>query len=282
VLQAVHITYWLAMALYASATVLYAYYFSDKRRQLSIAATFLTGAGFLFNTVSIGLRSISTHGTQMAGANSLVLAAWALVLVYFFVEHVIRLKVYGTVLVPISALLLGIAQVLGVNNVVTVALAPSAQAQLASWRVGFHVALVLLANAGFAIGGAASGVYLLQETQLKRRTANKLLRRLPSLAQTDMIARRAIVVSYPVYTAGLLLGITRAIEVAPTGWWFDPRVMLAGIAWLIFGVYLFLRYQRGLSGRVAAWIALAGLAVVGVTGIVARTVSAGFHVFGLG
>lgn len=270
------------MALYAGATVLYAYYFSDKRRYMSIAATSLTGAGFILNTASIGLRSLVTGGTQIAGPNSLVLTAWALVLVYFFVEHVVRIKVYGTVLVPISAVLLAVGQVMGVNSGVVVSLSQAQQTQLGNWTVGFHVAVILLANAGFAIGAVASAVYLLQERQLKHHHANKLLRRLPSLAQTDTIARRSIAIAFPAYTAGLLLGVTRAIETAPSDWWLDPRVLLSGVVWAVFGAYLHMRYRTRISGRHAAWVAIAGLVVVIVVAIVARTVPSGFHVFGIG
>jgi ABC-type transport system involved in cytochrome c biogenesis permease subunit len=276
------ILFWFAIALYVGATVLYAYYFLDKRRVLSWYATFLTGAGFICQTASIGLRSISTGGTLLTGPNSLVLAAWTLVLVYFAIEHLIRLKVYGTVLVPISAALLMAAQILGVNGAGHVALSLTEAQQLDNWRVGIHVGVIMLANAGFAVGAAASIVYLLQESQLKHHRASRMLRRLPSLAQTDLIARRTIVFTFPVYTAGLLLGILRAIEVAGTDWWLDPRVVLAGIVWAIFGVYLFLRYRRGISGRQAAWIAIGGMAIVTILAIVARTVPSGFHIFGLG
>lgn len=279
--QAVVVTYWLAMALYAAATVLYAYFFVDKRRTLSLAATFLTGAGFLCNTASIGLRSISTGGTQLAGPNSLVLAAWTLVLVYFIVEHVVRLKVYGAVLVPVSALLLMVAQLLGVNGAAGVALNAEQMRQVDAWQIGIHVGLVMLANAMFAVGAAASIVYLVQEKQLKKHKVNIFFKRLPSLAQTDTIARRAIAWAYPVYTAALLLGTTRAIQLVPM-WWLDLRVMLAGVVWLVFGAYLFLRYQRHVPGRSAAWVAVAGLVAVIVLAIVARTVPIGFHVFGIG
>jgi len=280
--QAVVILFWFAIALYVGATVLYVYYFSDKRRSMSIAATALTGVGFVMNTASIGLRSLVTHGTQIAGPNSLVLTAWALVLVYFFVEHVVRIKVYGTVLVPISAFLLALGQILGVNSRAVVSLPPEQLTQLANWSVGFHVGVILLANAGFAVGAVASAVYLLQEQQLKHHRANKLLRRLPSLGQTDTIARRSIAVAFPAYTAGLLLGVTRAIETTPADWWLDPRVVLAGIVWVIFGGYLYLRYRTGVSGRTAAWVAIGGLVVVIVVAVMARTVPAGFHVFGIG
>jgi ABC-type transport system involved in cytochrome c biogenesis permease subunit len=274
------ITFWFAIAFYAGATVLYAYYFADKRRALSWYATFATGAGFLCHTASVGLRSVATHGTQMTGPNSLVLAAWALVLVYFIVEHFVRLKVYGVVLVPFSGLLLVIAQFVGLNSASSVHLTVTQAQQLDSWRVGIHVVVIMLANAGFAVGAAASAVYLMQEAQLKRHRASKLLRRLPSLAQSDLIARRAIVWSYPAYSAGLLLGIINAVEAAGAGWWADPRVILSELVWVVYGAYILLRYERGISGRRSAWIAIAGVVLVAVLSVVARAVPTGF--FGLG
>jgi ABC-type transport system involved in cytochrome c biogenesis permease subunit len=272
---------WLAMALYAGAMVLYAYHFLSKRAQLSFYATFLTGAGFLAHTASVGLHSSASEGSRLWGAYSIVLAAWALVLVYFVVEHMVKLKVYGTVLVPAALALLVVGQLLGAG---APAVAPPAKelALLASWRVTLHVVLIVFANAGFAIGAAASGAYLALESQLKKHRTSTLFKRLPSLAQTDQVARRAVAFAYPAYTAGLLLGILRAVETDPPGWWYDPRVMLAGMVWFVFGSYLYAHYRRGVSGRTAALVALVGIAFVVATAIAARLVgTVGFHIFGV-
>lgn len=274
------ILFWFATALYAGATVLYAYFFLSKRSVYSWYATFLTGAGFLCQTASIGIRSTVTEGTVLTGANSLVLAAWALVLVYFIVEHLAKLKVYGVVLVPVAAALMIAAQIIGLDAS-TPGLSASELALLDSWRVGVHVALIVFANAGFLVGSVASIVYLLQEQQLKKHRVSTLFRRLPSLAQTDLVARRAIAFAYPAYTAGLALGIIRAIETDVGGWWADPRVMMAGIVWAIFGTYLFLHYGRDVSGRTAAYIAIVGGVAVIVLAILARTLPTGFHIFGV-
>ena len=77
-----------------------------------------------------------------------------------------------------------------------------------------------------------------------------------------MLARRSIAFAFPVYTAGLLLGILRAIETDPPGWWVDPRVMLSGVVWLIFGAYLVLALPQRVSARTTAWVAIAGSVVV--------------------
>lgn len=272
---------WLTMGLYAGATVLYAYFFLSKKPLYSRYATFLTGAGWLCHTATVGLHSSSSEGSRLWGSYSLVLAAWALVLVYFIVEHLVKVKVYGTVLVPVGLALLMLAEILGAARPYTAPPAIDA-ALLDSWRVIVHVVLIVFANAGFAICAAASGAYLVLEAQLKRHRTSTFFKRLPSLAQTGLIARRAAAWAFPAYTAGLLLGILRAIETDVSGWWNDPRVMLSGVVWVIFAAYLYLHYGRNTSGRTTSFVALAGLVLVVALAIVARALPVGFHVFGVG
>lgn len=274
------VTGWLALGLLVAATVLYAYQFYLRRTNLAWWGRFLAGAGTLVLTASIGFRSSADDGTVLTGPHStLVLLAWALLIVYFIVEHFIKVKVYGTFLVPLAVALLVVAQFL--SGAIPEGINPGEARLLDSWRVGIHVALVIFANAGFAIGGAASALYLVLDRQLKAHKTTPMFRRMPSLTQTQALARRSIGLAYPVYTAGILLGTIRAIETDVGGWWADPRVMLAGVVWVAFGVYLVAVYRHGVSARSAAWIAIVGLATVVVLSIVARTLPVGFHVFAL-
>ncbi|MDO9556391.1 MAG: cytochrome c biogenesis protein CcsA [Coriobacteriia bacterium] len=271
------VAFWFATVLYAAATVLYGYWFLSKRRTFSWYATFLTGAGFLCHTLSVYSRSVATEGTLLDGSNTLILLAWALVLIYFAMEHLIKIKVYGTVLVPVSLVLMTISQLLQAAGQGGVTASPLVE----NWKVGIHVALITFANAGYFIGAVASLAYLLQERQLKGHKTSVLFRRLPPLGSIDALARRAIAFAFPAYSAGLLLGVVRAVETDPPGWWADPRVVLAGLVWLVFGVYLFLRYRGGATARTTALIALGGSAIVLVLAVIARSVPAGFHIFGV-
>lgn len=275
------VAFWLAIAFYAGATVLYAYQVATKRAALSWYATFATGAGFLLHTASIGLRSTVTEGTELTGANVLVLMAWALVLVYFVLEHLMKVKTYGALLVPTALVVLLVAQVMGASRGVLAQLPPDQAALLDNWRVGIHVALIAFANAGYAVGAVGSLLYVVIDRQLKRRKSTKLFTRLPSLAQTDRLARRSVTWAFPVYSAGMLLGALRAIETDVALWWADARVVLAGLVWLVYALYQFMRWRKGWAGRSAAYLSLIGFGLVVVLAIVARTVPAGFHVFGL-
>lgn len=276
--QASFVLFWFAFALYVGATVLYAYQFILRRQKVIWWARFFTGAGFLVQTASIGLNSIAHGGTLLNGANQLVLASWALVLLYFIIEHVLRIRIYGAFLIPVAVIMLVIAQLLRTPAVDFESQDPLVK----GFGIAFHVALIVFANAGFIFGAVSSMLYLYQNTQLKRHKSTKVSRRLPSLAALQRVSRQAIALAFPVYTAGLTLGIIRAIQTDVGGWWIDPRVILSGIVWFTFGLYLVLVYRHDVSARTAAWVSVAGLFLVVTLSVIARTVPVGFHLFGLG
>ncbi len=279
--QAAVVTYWLTIALLVGATVLYAYQFLMRRQNLAWWGRFATGAGFLSLTAAIGLRSAAYDESMILGPyNQLILVAWALLMMYFVLEHLIKVKVYGTFLVPAALVLLIIAQLL--EGAKPTGLSTDSIDQLNSWRVTIHVALIVFANAGFIIGGAASGLYLALDSQLKQHKTSVLFRRMPSLTQTQSVARRTIALAYPIYTAGMVLGIIRAVETDVDWFWADPRVMMSGVVWAIFGAYIVRLYRHGISSRAASWIAIVGVVAVLILAVLARTLPGGFHVFGLG
>ena len=278
--QASTVLFWFSLALYIGATVLYAEQFVLRRSKVGWWARFATGAGFICQTASIGLLSASLNTTRLTGANQLMLASWALVLLYFVMEHVIKIKVYGAFLIPVAVIFMVAAQLLG-GPAAAAAMTPEQQALLANWRVAIHVALIVFGNAGFAFGAVSAALYLWQEGQLKAHKSTIVTRRLPSLATLQLIARRSISFAFPVYTAGLLLGILRAVDESVPSWWFDPRVMLAGLVWLTFAIYLWVIYRRDASTRTSSWIAIFGFVLVVIVAILARTVPSGFHIFGL-
>jgi len=273
--------FWFAFSLYVAATVLYAYQFVLRRQKVIWWARFATGAGFILQTLSIGANSIANEGTPLTGGNQLVLASWALILLYFVIEHLIRIRTYGAFLVPVAVVFMVIAQFVESGGGGSLVGDPTVVNQLDSWYVGFHVGLIIFANAGFIFGAVSNGLYLFQGSQLKHHKTSRISRRLPSLATLQNVGRRAIALSYPVYTAGLMLGIIRAVQVDVQGWWLDPRIMMSGLVLFTFAAYLVIVYRADISGRFAAWVAMSGAGFVLILAVLARTLPVGFHLFGL-
>ena len=168
------------------------------------------------------------------GPNSLVLAAWALVLVYFVVEHVVQLKVYGTFLVP----LVGAAARRSPSSWASTGAAAELDADAGrssstSWRVGIHVALIVFANAGFASARRPRPSTCCRSAQLKRHRTNTLLPP-AALARADRDDRAALDRARVSRRTPPACCSASSAPSRPTsrGWWADPRVMLAGIVWV--------------------------------------------------
>ena len=129
-----------------------------------------------------------------------------------------------------------------------------------------HVGFVLAAFAGFTLAAALAGIYLWEERRLKRRAADILALRLPSLVTLEQLMVRTVAVSLPVLTLGLVAGFVRLRE---KGGSLDALMAVTVVTWLVYGGFLAVRPV----GRRGAYVALAGFALV----ILVRVALAGSH-----
>jgi len=88
-------------------------------------------------------------------------------------------------------------------------------------------------------------------------------RGLPSLRVLDEINYRAVAIGYPLFTIGALFaGAIWAYEAWGSFWSWDPKEVGALVVWFFYTAYLHARMQHSWSGRRAAWLSIAGFAIV--------------------
>jgi ABC-type uncharacterized transport system permease subunit len=125
----------------------------------------------------------------------------------------------------------------------------------ASWGI-LHGVLILLAAVGVSVGFLASLMYLFQARQLRAKTPPRQGLRLLSLERLERMNRRAVDWSFPLLTAGVVIGAVLMAE-QPPAQWFDPRVWATAVLWLAFVAMLVLRYGWHLRGRPVAFLTIA-------------------------
>ncbi len=151
--------------------------------------------------------------------------------------------------------------VLGLAILVYVPAGPLVPALHSYWLV-LHVSAAATAGGAFAVGAAASTVFLVksraeQRTPLDARTG--YLWRLPSAAEMDRIAYRVHAFAFPIWTfAALIAGPIWAQYAWGRYWGWDPKEVWAFITWVVYAAYLHARATAGWRGRTAAILALVG------------------------
>lgn len=238
----------LAVILYgvASLAVLPAVLYDRPRwRNLAIPAVI---AAVFFHFVSIAEMLSAAHrllpvsASEVQGSLALLLA-----LAFLLVYVVYRTLTIGVVLLPF-VFLLGLLP----------AFAPGphqlAAPLLRSGWITLHIVLLLAAYAALTVAMLSSVLYLIQEKRLKSHTAQGLLTRLPSLATTDQIALRSLLIGLPCMTAGLLIGSALAANQYGAVYFRDPKVLLSFVMWLAYVGMIAIRRSAGLRGRRAVWL----------------------------
>jgi ABC-type transport system involved in cytochrome c biogenesis permease subunit len=125
-----------------------------------------------------------------------------------------------------------------------------------------HIPLLILSYVLLLAAAATAVLFILQERRIKRHEALAVSSRLPSLDSMETFISRTILVSFPLLTLGILLGSHWALLTRGRYWGWDPTETFSFVTWMIYAIYLVLRWGRGWRGRRSTYLALAGFGII--------------------
>ena len=262
------------LAAYLIATIHSILAFVNKRRSLQRVAAWSTIIGFILHTTAlIADWVIDGHYPLFMLRETLSFLAWALVILYSVVLYRYRTHAVGAFTMPLISVLTFIALLIpsGSNDNPT----PFS----GTWLFPIHTTLLIFAYAAFFIVFMASVMYLLQERELKLKTFSAIFHRLPSLSTVNELATSAAAFGLTLFTLGLATGMVWSSARSGRIWHNDPKEIFALLTWVLYFVLTIYRSSANWHGRRAAWLGVAGFALVLCTFFGARFLG-GYHVFG--
>lgn len=247
------ITWFCFAASYALALGLEVAQLVWPRPMLRIAGLVAGAAGLLAQSLYL-----VAHPPALATpAGSLLALGWVLAVFYLFGSLHHRKQAWGVFVLPLVLALIGLAWVM-----------PAKGSPAVEWLAGerfwgaLHGALIQLAAVGVSVGFLASVMYLVQARRLRAKALPGRGLRLMSLERLEAMNRRAVMLSFPLLTAGLLVGVVLLArhDMSSSAWL--AKVVSTTMLWLVFGVLLYLRYGAGLPGRRLARLTIAAFALM--------------------
>jgi ABC-type transport system involved in cytochrome c biogenesis permease subunit len=231
-------------------------------------------AGLLAHTIFLAVQ----HPELVSRFGSLLFLAWILAIFYLYGTLHHRKIAWGLFVLPLVLGLIGLAVLFRHEN------APEEEPWLARllsfqgerfWGL-LHAALLLLAAVGICVGFVASVMYLVHARRLRAKALPGQGLKLLSLERLEEMNRRAIVLAFPLLTAGVLVGVALLAQAAqPVRTWTDPRVLGAVALWLVFAVLLYVRYSLHVRGRRVAILTIVAFVFLVVTLAVSHPLSGG-------
>lgn len=231
--------------------------------------------GTVFLLACIVLRGLATHRMPLGNMYEFVLMTVLFCMgaaVYF-----LRKPGYGQlwpyVLAPVLIML-----AIAIRKLYTIA-APVMPA-LQSYWLPVHVTVITLGSGILMVSGLFSVAYLLRVWQPKGEETGiggALARPLPSGESIDRMAYYSTIIGFPIFGVGIILGAVWAESAWGRFWGWDPKETVSFVTWIIYALYLHARATTGWGAKKAAWISLAGFAVMMFNLFFINMVVSGLH-----
>ncbi|WP_336209728.1 c-type cytochrome biogenesis protein CcsB [Nonomuraea sp. LPB2021202275-12-8] len=122
---------------------------------------------------------------------------------------------------------------------------------LNSYWIAIHVTAAILASGLFILAGVAGVLYLVRSDGPSR---------LPSRAELEKVAHRAIVLAFPLWTFAVIAGALWADRAWGRYWGWDPKEVWSFITWVGYAAYLHARVTAGWRGRASTIVQLVAFA----------------------
>ncbi|MEO6881956.1 MAG: c-type cytochrome biogenesis protein CcsB [Mycobacteriaceae bacterium] len=231
---------------------------SDRLGRMGAA---LVGLGLALHVSSIVLRGLSADRApwgNMYEFVSLFTAVAVAGLLVMMRNHAVR---------PLSAfVLLPVVVLMFVGGTVLYARSAPVVPALQSYWLIIHVSVICVASGVLLVSGVASALFLLRRRHPEGAEApgavGALAARLPGAQTLDRVAYRTAIFAFPLFTVGVILGAIWAEAAWGRYWGWDPKEVAAFVTWVVYAAYLHARATAGWRNTRAAWVNVAGTAVV--------------------
>ena len=187
---------------------------------------------------------------------SLVFAAWAIMLIYLVMEYRTKQRALGVFPALFAFLALAYASFsTGVNSKIQ----PLLPALKSNWLIA-HVVTCFIGYAAFAISFGISILYIVRKS--RQETSGGALSLLPDLRQLDEFNYQMVLFGFLWLSLGIITGSVWADLAWGTYWSWDPKETWSLITWLIYAALLHARNVKGWRGNRVAWLSIIGFGCV--------------------
>ncbi|MCC6443862.1 MAG: cytochrome c biogenesis protein CcsA [Armatimonadetes bacterium] len=266
-----HALFDLSFFVYLVASLFYQGSLFLKNKIFRAYAPLVAGLALTIHAAAIVSHAFQTGRPPFASLfDSISLFAWAILLLYLFLETRWRLQAVGAFALPIGALAILYASSMPLE-------AKPLEPDLRSYWVVAHVLTSILSYGAFTLAFCCAVIYLWQERLLKTKRLTGLFTKLPPLERMDTLTYWLVAFGFALLTVGLLTGAIWAHMQWSSQWVSDPKVVVSCITWLIYAVYLGVRASTGWSGRRMTYLLMTGFVAMLLNYFAVETLLPGAH-----
>ena len=242
--------FWITVSCYVAAFFLYLYRFFSGSDKADKVGTWLAAAGAVVNLLVITVRTVSTGHLPVRTLYELNIVVAFLAVVVFLLarRHFSWVSLLGIVSVSFAFLVMGWGYA---DSTATLPLTPAYKSR---W-LAVHVLFALTSTACYVLG-AAAGIFYLLKGRFVPGAEPERYRMLPEKEILEESGVKFILLGFIAGTIMIISGSIWAKLLWGKYWGWDPVETWSLVSWLIYGIFLHLRFTYAWKGRKLVWLGL--------------------------
>ena len=246
---------WATVTAYAVSTVLFVVGVAFERAKVISFAVSAAGIGLAVHVAAVAVRWARIGRGPMLGYYEMTskLAIIGVALFLILVWRYRKLAPAGVAIMPVSTLLIAAAMMSpkGALNLT---------GTLASYWLLVHITFANLAFGAFVVSFGLAIAYVIRE-RAADRAWGRSLDKLPSQEIVDHLSSRFVFAGFIFWGIMIASGAIWANEAWGSYWSWDPIETWSLVVWLIYAIYLHLRFTLGWRGEKISWVAIGAMPV---------------------
>ncbi|MDO8684551.1 MAG: cytochrome c biogenesis protein CcsA [Armatimonadota bacterium] len=247
----------LVLVAYFISAALYLANLHTKHKHFALYGGAAAIIGFVFHTIRLVSMVVSSKSPFATAHESLILVAWAIVLLYLIILAKYRLPAVGALEMPLAVICILLAGSVARRNF-------ESDALLSGW-LKIHIFAIILSMAVFALSFCCSIIYLVQNKLLKSKKLRGMFRRLPPLELIDNLAHDFVALGFPLLTLGVITAVIGVNSGLLRGDISPVKIGAALVTWATYGLYLLSYGALKWRGKRVHYILIIGAAAVAAT-----------------
>ena len=253
-----------------------------RYKPLLVSGTFVGLGALVVQTAGILLRWKESYDLGYGHAplsnlyESLVFAAWAIMLIYLIFEFRTKQRTLGVFPSLFAFLAMAYASF---SPQIDSKIQPLVPALKSNWLIA-HVIACFLGYAAFAVAAGVSILYLIRKSSSANPHPKGILGLIPEPKQLDEFNYQLILFGFLWLSLGIITGSVWANSAWGNYWSWDPKETWSLITWLVYAAVLHTRSVQGWRGKRVAWLSLMGFACVLFTYFGVNFLLSGLHSYG--
>lgn len=259
--------------LYCLTFLVYLYDFVKEKNRFANSKRIFLFVTLLTHAIYLLVRTVEFNHPPITNVFEIfTVLAFAISCSYFILELLTDIRGTGLFIIIFSIIFQLISSIF-IQDLLQV------REVLRNRMLGLHVISALLGYSGITISAVYGILFWILYKEIKLNRFGLIFERLPSLDVLEQLSFYSVVIGFVLFSIAITIGVVWLPSAFPNFNYFDPKLTVTAVIWLIYGLGILSKIVGGWHGKKVIVFSIAGFCLAIFSMLLTNFLAKSFHSF---